>query len=34
MCNYQDEIKCYEHVRCNSQYKVEYVQKGVDDMPC
>ena len=31
MCNYQDEIKCCEHL-CTSQDKVQKVQKGAEDI--
>ena len=32
MCNYQDEIKCFEHVCCTSQDKVQQVQKGAQNI--
>ena len=32
MCNYQDEIKCFEHVCCTSQDKVQQVQKGAENI--
>ena len=32
MCNFQDEIKCCEHVGCTSQDKVQQVQKGAENI--
>ena len=38
MCNYRDEFKCYEHVCCTSQDKVQLDDKGAENIchvrPC